>query len=204
MQDDKGQEKQGGLSWSAPAPAATPEPTQTTTVPVASGSSPVAKYAALLAAGIIVGALVVWGWSAWRGGEVQEEQATATSPAKTGTVSNTGSAASPAASPESSLLVESPQSAGLVVSITKAAVSRPTWVVVYESRGGVVGNALGASLFFPNMSGGTVVLLRATMAGQTYFVGEQTDDGDRIFELRGDEPVRGQDGGELRATFVAQ
>ncbi len=65
----------------------------------------------------------------------------------------------------------------------------PTWVAVYESRDGKPGNVLGAGLFSADQQSGTVDLLRGTIAGQTYFVTEQTDNGDHRFSLKDDALV---------------
>lgn len=87
------------------------------------------------------------------------------------------------------LVVPSPQDAGLSVAVSSANVSAPTWVVVYESKNGVRGNALGAALFFPGGQTKTVNLLRATTAGQSYLVGRHVDNGDKQFSLTLDQAV---------------
>jgi hypothetical protein len=73
--------------------------------------------------------------------------------------------------------------------------------VVYESKIGVRGNALGAALFFPEGGDRTINLLRATVAGQTYLVGRHVDNGDKQFSLTNDQPVVNAAGNPLYAEF---
>jgi hypothetical protein len=85
-------------------------------------------------------------------------------------------------------------------------VSQPTWVVIYEDHAGVPGNALGAALFLPQSGNaaqsGTVELLRGTLPGQTYFAGEALDDGDKVFSLASDKPVRDAQGNPVLVEFT--
>ncbi len=95
------------------------------------------------------------------------------------------------------------QAAGPSVSISELNIARPTWVVVYVSREGSPGNALGARLFFASDKQGKVGLLRNTQAGQSYFIGLSVDNGDRAFSLAKDKLLADADGGPLWATFRA-
>lgn len=105
------------------------------------------------------------------------------------------------------LTIPSPQSAGLYVEVSRATVTEPTWVVIYEDRGGVPGNALGAALFFPTSQGGetsgTVELLRGTLIGHSYFAGESLDDGDKMFSNTTDKPIRNEKGNPIMVEFKA-
>jgi hypothetical protein len=47
-------------------------------------------------------------------------------------------------------------------------------------------------------------LLRATMPGQSYFVGQSLDDGDKIFSTQNDKPVRDSKGNPLFTQFTAK
>ncbi|HEV7449680.1 MAG TPA: hypothetical protein VGP13_04045 [Candidatus Paceibacterota bacterium] len=209
MQEDKN--KQSGLSWSAPSQ--TPLMPQKPTTSVVSGSAPEPKksphntsvqnqapiYAGLLVGGIIVGVLLATAWSSFNHGSVS---ATATSTmATSGTMTATTSLKG---STVGAPLVVDDQAAGSNVTITKLTIAKPTWVVVYVSREGKPGNALGARLFFPGDKEGSVGLLRDTEAGQSYFVGLSVDNGDRVFSLSSDKPLADVDGGPLWATFRAR
>jgi len=102
---------------------------------------------------------------------------------------------------DNSLTISSPQDSGLQVAVSNISVSVPTWVVVYESRNGQPGNVLGAALFVAGRTSGAVELLRATLPGQTYFAGQARDDGDHIFSMQSDMPVRGTNGDPVWAQF---
>src|SRR3989344_2920459 len=156
MQDSKNENKQGILSWSAPAqsPAhahkqfTAPKPPPITIVAPAPSSAK--KYAVMIALGIIAGVVIAWGWSAFK--------APSKSPASTSTEKNLGvdASAAPSLASGSSLNITSPQVAGNSVAVAAVSVSVPTWIVIYESNAGKPGNALGAALFFPESQSGTV------------------------------------------------
>jgi hypothetical protein len=154
----------------------------------------VAKIVGWLAVGVVAGVILAWGAtkSLTHIGVSGSQGATSVS-----STNESGAAAS------SLLTVTSPQKAGVEVVISDVSVSAPTWVVVYESRDGKPGNVLGASLFFPGGTSGTIELLRGTTAGQTYFVTERTDNGDHQFSLVNDPLVSGADGQPQWASFVA-
>jgi hypothetical protein len=206
----------------ATQPSAAPAPqkplssgTQPTLVPAASSTG---KSVGLVVGGIIVGVLLAWAFSAFRSGSANDTTTgTATSTASTtakapaaptapsaltgssqAAVTDTGIVGTTAAN----LSINS-QAAGKTVAVSKAVVSKPTWVVVYESLNGQPGRALGASLFFSGTQTGSVSLLRATTAGKTYLATLQTDNGNRKFELHQDPMVT--DGGKpVWVTFQAQ
>ena len=196
--NDGGQNKQGGLSWSTPQNQNQQQkpliPAKPVAMPPASGNNNTARYAGMIVVGVIAGVIIAWGYSAWRtpGGTANNTNATSTS-SLTGTPAggdNLGVDVGTAAlGSNTSLSIASPQAAGDSVAIAKAAVSAPTWVVIYEDNNGKPGNALGAALFFPGTTSGTVELLRATVAGKTYLAAEQVDNGDRKFSLKDDQLV---------------
>ena len=99
------------------------------------------------------------------------------------------------------LSIPSPQDPGLQVAVSRVAVSELTWVVVYENRGGQPGNALGAALFTSERQSGVVDLLRGTLPGQTYLAGQSRDDGDHIFSLDNDPPIRDEEGNPIFIEF---
>lgn len=86
------------------------------------------------------------------------------------------------------------QDAGSSVAIQSA--SFPTtdgWIVVRESTNGEGGSILGAARYSTGagLIPESVTLLRATEAGQTYQVLFFTENGDLVFDLRGDAPISG-------------
>ncbi len=211
MQDDK----QPGLSWSAPVaknkelPAPEPAAPQAAT----NGASapdlgfPSSKktfrpqapaYAAVLVVGVIAGVLIANALPPSGQGRAEDAAAAAASP-----TSSTPAPGVHKATPTQAPLVVTDQKAGPSVAVRELSIARPTWVVVYVSREGKPGNALGARLFFASDRQGAVGLLRNTQPGQTYFVGLSVDDGDRTFDLAKDKPLADADGGALWATFRA-
>ena len=195
-ENNSNDQKQGGLSWTTPAQSPMPvqKPVITPNVQMmppkqASNST---KYISMIVLGVIAGVIIAWGYSALR--SPQEAASTADT--------NTGSDTSTALISASGLglTIASPQIAGNSVAVAKAAVSAPTWIVVYENNAGQPGNALGAALFFPENQGGTVELLRGTTAGKSYLATEQVDNGDRKFSLK-DDQFLSEDGVPQWVTF---
>lgn len=206
-------DKKPGLSWSTPAQSAstakasqanTEAPVQKT-LKAGAVKSNTATYAGIFVVGIVIGVLVAWGYGSLRGrGTVS---ATASSSAKTvGTTPTTtaGTKTTPVAAEQtgSDLSVLSPQKAGQSVVISQAKIAEPTWVVVYEDRDGKPGNVLGAQLFFTS-GPGIVTLLRATEAGQTYYVGTSVDNGDRKYTKATDKATVNADGSLAVTSFRA-
>lgn len=159
-------------------------------------------YAGLLVGGIIIGVMLTTSWKP--SGNVASTQlhAATTTDAK-GAIATTSSTTTVKTTPTQAAIVVSDQKAGPNVTISSLNIVRPTWVVVYVSREGKPGNALGARLFTAGDKRGTIGLLRNTQAGQAYFVGLSVDDGDRKFSLSKDKPLADADGGPLWATFRA-
>lgn len=85
------------------------------------------------------------------------------------------------------------QPAGVTVTIANMDISRETWVAVRDER-----SILGAGRFAAGTESGTVELLRGTEAGKTYTVVVYVDNGNRAFDLTGDELVTG-----VSDTFTA-
>ena len=196
MQQNNTEQKKS-LSWSDPNAAGKQTPG------VEWGSMPatmsmVKRVAAAVAATVVLVALVVWSVSALRAGRQDGIANTAaTSNAYGADTTAAGSDATDTVS-GSSLLTIVPQSAGMSVSVAGLSVTTPTWVVVYEDVAGKPGNTLGAALVFPGQNAVTVSLLRATVSGQTYLVGEaSTEAGSHVYS-RSTEKLGGW------ATFTAQ
>lgn len=102
----------------------------------------------------------------------------------------------------SDLLEVDNQSAGLEVVVKKIKVSESVWVAIHEDNGqGEPGNILGAQLFDPIMTSGTVELLRNTEVGKTYYAVIRGDNGDRAFIPKMDMPILDSNGRPLMVTF---
>lgn len=96
------------------------------------------------------------------------------------------------------------QSAGSMVILDSVSMTNQGWVVVHESDSmGQPGWMLGAQRFDAGMyTGGSVELLRATVAGGKYYVMIHNDDGDRKFDFHVDKPVM-VNGMPVMASFMA-
>ena len=102
----------------------------------------------------------------------------------------------------SDMLVINDQPAGLTVAVTKANVTDDEWVVIHEDRMGAPSNALGAARFVAGATSGTVELLRGTSPGVRYHGLIYKDDGDRIFSMERDIPLRDQNGNPIAVSFT--
>jgi hypothetical protein len=167
-------------------------------------------------AGVVVGLIIGWGWFSLGDNtpNVAENNntetpttngtnVTGTPTSTTGTPSgsqNGGTQASPTTSTGGTLVVGT-QTAGNTVTISDITVTAPTWVAVMDNNNGKPGNALGAVMFFPGQRSGTVELLRATVSGRTYFVGQYVDNGDHQFSKQADTQVNNVAGTQMLVQF---
>ncbi len=192
-----------GLSWSTPNQQAkqnppVQKPLVTPQKKVEVENSNTAKYVGMIVVGIIAGVLIAWAWVGLRSpgnGTTATSTATTTNGATSSTSTQSGvptSTGTVGTISSQNFSVPSPQKAGRTLTVDRAVVSAPTWVVVYDNNNGKPGNALGATLFFPETTSGKVALLRATVAGKSYLVAKQLDNGDRKFSLHIDQFVTEQ------------
>jgi len=216
-QDTKGNDKNASAPQAAKTPAPAAKPAAVHTPAPAAAPSNAGTYVGIFVAGVVVGALIGWGFTSSNGGTsttasstVETASSTSTGASNTQT-STSGSSQSGAVNLAGSSVGSSgaialapTESAGFAVAVTKISVSQPTWLVVYEDNNGTPGNAIGAGLFFPESTSGTIELLRATLPGKSYFVGQSLDDGDKIFSTQNDKPIRDSKGNPLFTEFVAK
>lgn len=202
------------LSWSAPSsatkPAIPPVSFKNNTNKQQPNPGNGSKAVFILAAGVLACGLAAWGWWSLRPEPREAEKPAPSAPASVSTPTQTGALGGNISSSAPTgasiavgdmLVIPSPQAPGMQVAVNHVAISEPTWVVVYESHNGVPGNVLGAGLFLPARTSGVVELLRGTLPGQTYIIGESIDDGDRQFSMQNDKVVRATDGNPALATF---
>jgi hypothetical protein len=184
-----------GAPQAAAAPAVSPNLGFPSSKRIAQTQAPI--YAGFLVAGIILGVLLATAWPPYR------KEVPSAAGAAAGTASSTSTSTAPETTPTQSPISVIDQGAGPSVTLSRLNIARPTWVVVYVSREGRPGSALGARLFSASDKTGKIGLLRSTEPGQTYFVGLSVDNGDRAFSLTKDKPLADADGGPLWATFRA-
>lgn len=192
------------------------------------------KFLGILAGGVLLGFIVGWAWFAFRPAtdegpivtngnntENTTEENTSTGGTNTSTTGGTGTSSTGGsdgggivpvtvpgvqAAANDFVSVPTPQAPGNRVLISGLTVSVPTWIVVYDNKGGVRGNALGAALFFPTSPNSpiNIALLRSTIAGQSYFIGRRVDNGDKIFSMQSDAAVIDAGGNPVYQTLIVQ
>ncbi len=173
--------------------------------------SSAARTATSFGAGVLVGALLVWGWGAMN---TSTPSNTATNTIDGGTLVPANSTTSTGGSTIAGTagmgttatndLEIANQAAGMQVVVADSTVAAPTWLVVYELYQGKPVRALGATMFFPeyNGKGGIITLLRATQPGMTYFVGQSLDTGDHTFTPHVNKEVVDSNGKMIGTTFT--
>ncbi len=184
MQDTEKDKQKPDLSWTKPNSLIGAVTAKTTNAPAMEPS--VARYVGMFVAGVVVGVLIGWGVAEMRDEPIAAINANTSNSAA---VQSSGLSVGARGEAQGSFEIPATQKAGKKVSITRAVVDVPTWIVVYDSVGGTAGRALGASLFSPEKESGTVTLLRATVSGKSYFVGQATDNGNGTFSTSADTPV---------------
>ncbi len=107
----------------------------------------------------------------------------------------------PALTVDGDAVVVLDQFAGSVVKIASVTLPQLGWVAVRDSKGWV----LGAGRFVAGTSENVeVILLRGTVAGESYQVLLYNDDGDKEFDLHKDSLVMNADASVAGTTFTAQ
>jgi hypothetical protein len=93
------------------------------------------------------------------------------------------------------------QPAGPNAIVAEVTLTKPSWVVIRDTRGW----ALGAAWFSESQKSIVVPLLRNTETGKTYEAVIYTDDGDKKFSLHAsDMLVTGTAGAPVSSTFTAK
>ncbi len=181
--------------------------------------------------GLILGGLLAWGWFALKPastpvamntdntqntqnteGGAATQNSGSTGSTNTGTTNTTPPATSNSNSgsgavkgiPETSnnSLTIPTQNAGSQVMITALSITSPTWIVIYDNNNGQPGKALGAGLVFPTTKAPVnISLLRPTLAGHTYIVGQRIDNGDHQYSAQTDKLVTDSSGKPVWLQF---
>jgi hypothetical protein len=154
---------------------------------------------AIIAAGLIFGFVVGRAIKGKEAGEIISDEQKATTTAETligKTEKNTPNL--------STVALIGDQPAGKAVNVSKVSLSDNAWVVVREDANGEMGNILGAQ-WLPKgtVSETTVDLLRGTESGKKYYVVLYNDNGDRIFGMTSDFPMK-NNGALISMTFTAK
>lgn len=164
-------------------------------------------------AGLILGALAVWSAFGFNAGQDAtpdvQTQGTQKSAGTDGTsaagrlIEKTGGEETAATQPPAGIfIIIEDQPAGLEVLVKSVSSQGKGWVVIHEDRGGVPGNALGAARFDEKRVVTEVPLLRGTSPARVYYGLLYRDDGDNIFSLERDFPLRNDSGDPIMVRFV--
>lgn len=165
--------------------------------------------------GVIVILIVLLGWwlvarnrsasPVMNGNEATTTQASSGSNSMTHTDTNTSvggnssSAPLPVATAAGETISVSDQPAGSFVMIASVKVTKPSWVVVKDTKGWI----LGAARVDTSAEAVQVPLLRNTETGQNYQALIYVDDGDKQFDFHKDMLVTNSEGAPVAATFSA-
>jgi len=153
----------------------------------------------MLFIGVFIGISAVMVWSS-RGGEMGDESSTpsgleseATAPIATSTATISSSAALfplppsiPANTRVGLSVLDQPQ--GDSVAVSGLAIVGTKWIAIYDEQDGKPGWILGAARVHEGDTTATVDLLRADVAGGTYYAAILNDDGDSVFNRLTDLP----------------
>lgn len=155
-----------------------------------------------LIVGLVLGYLA---GASWGGPETDlggEEQAAAVNLAES---ENGEAAAVPTGAPGSAATIAiAGQTAGPTVTVGSVSINVPTWVSVREDENGRPGGSiLGAKLLSEGTVHQNVVveLLVPTLSGAKYHVNLYADNGDRLFDHREDQLIKGESGAVIDALF---
>ncbi|MBX4192231.1 hypothetical protein KW798_01970 [Candidatus Parcubacteria bacterium] len=224
-QNQQGQKPQS-LSWSQPSQSNTQQSPKLISNPPPKNPSMHPAIAAVqhnygrgaltgsFVVGLIIGVLLGWTWFSLRNDSASGDASatpTATSTKTSTSSTKTTTTKTPTSAPttvSNSNGIKVTPVTSLQVDVANVSVTKPTWVVVYDNVKGAPGNALGARLFFPMSKGGTtsgsITLLRGTVSGKEYFVGQNVDNGDGKFSKQSDKAVVDSGGKAVVLTFTAK
>lgn len=85
------------------------------------------------------------------------------------------------------------QVAGAKVFLSQVALTQPGWVAIRDVANGAYGNILGAARFDTGLWQGEVLLLRPTVASNSYAAVLYADDGDGVFNYQKDSIILSED-----------
>lgn len=96
------------------------------------------------------------------------------------------------------------QTPGNSVEVNMITLSVPGWAAIHEDKNGTLGNVLGAGRFDPGIHLGEIQLLRGTVSGGTYHAVLYQDDGDKMFDMSKDAPIKNAEGKIIESIFRAE
>lgn len=100
-------------------------------------------------------------------------------------------------------VVMSDQYPGNIVYLSSVQFEKGGWVVIHADNNGQPGEILGQTYFEKGINPGRVTLTKATVEGGTYYAMLHSDDGDKVFNVSKDLPLRDSNNNIIMKIFHA-
>lgn len=106
-------------------------------------------------------------------------------------------------STEVNRVVMSDQFPGNVVYLSSVQLAKPGFVVVHKDNAGQPGDIIGSAYFDAGINPGKITLTSSTVEGGVYYAMLHTDDGDKLFDVTKDLPLKDSKGNVIMKLFRA-
>lgn len=100
-------------------------------------------------------------------------------------------------------VVMSDQFPGNVVYLSSVQLAKPGFVVIHKDNAGQPGDVIGSTYFAAGINPGKITLTTSTVEGGVYYAMLHTDDGDKVFDIAKDLPLKDSKGNIIMRLFRA-
>jgi hypothetical protein len=100
-------------------------------------------------------------------------------------------------------IVVSDQFPGNVVYLSSVQLAKGGWVVIHKDNAGTPGAIIGSAWFDKGINPGKVTLSESTVEGKTYYAMLHSDNGDKVFDVTKDLPLKDANGNVIMKMFKA-
>jgi len=100
-------------------------------------------------------------------------------------------------------VVMSDQYPGNVVYLSSVQLSKEGWVVIHKDEAGKPGAVIGSMYFAKGINPGKITLTTPTVEGGIYYAMLHSDDGDKVFDIAKDLPIKDSKGNIIMKLFRA-
>lgn len=100
-------------------------------------------------------------------------------------------------------IVMSDQYPGNVVYISSVQFAKDGWVVIHKDESGKPGAVIGSMYFAKGINPGKITLTSSTVEGGIYYAMLYSDDGDKVFDVTKDLPIKDSKGNIITKLFRA-
>lgn len=143
---------------------------------------------------IVIIVLIVLGYYMFKGND-------AMTPNTDGTMNTDGTTMTD--SKEVNRVVITDQFPGNIVYVSTVQLANPGFVVIHKDNAGKPGDIIGSMYFDKGISNGKITLKTPTMEGGIYYAALHSDDGDKIFDVTKDLPIKDSVGQTIMKLFRA-